>query len=148
MIAERIDAVYQQVLRRWQGSPIGEPLTSVPFPGAQANHCHDNAAAFVSTHGGTVVHGFLIEHPDSWHGIFVRPHSVVRDEHGQLRDPTLSTKQLVGQVFLPHDVEPAADFLVLAHAAAERWMPIGDPPTIDWASFHRSQTDPDVEGPF
>lgn len=88
------------VVARWHRDRRGEPLTSLAFDGAVPAQCHANAAAFVASHGGEVVHGFLVQHPQDWPMVWVIAHSVVRTEAG-LADVTLPADQLRWLGFFP-----------------------------------------------
>ena len=89
------------VLTQWQVNHRGSPLRSVPYADAQEARCHENAAAYVCNHGGTLVPGFLVEHIVGANWIYVRAHSVVR-RNGELIDPPLSTQQLKAQAFIEY----------------------------------------------
>lgn len=89
------------VLTQWQANHRGSPLRSVPYADAQESRCHENAAAYVRDHGGTVVTGFLVEHIVDADWIYIRAHSVVRRDW-ELVDPTLSSEQLKMQAFIEY----------------------------------------------
>lgn len=94
-----------EVLAHWQAVRKGTPLRSVPFAAAQETECHDNAAAYVRAYGGEVVAGFLVEHAADADWVYVRAHSVIRQD-GDPIDPTLSPEQLRNQAFFEHIYSP------------------------------------------
>lgn len=100
--SERDIAVASDVIARWRINRDGIPVQSVFFTAAEESRCHDNAAAYAAIHGGEVVPGFLVEHPMGADWVYVRAHSVVR-QNGALVDPTLDSDQLRGHVFLEHN---------------------------------------------
>ncbi|MBM7129367.1 hypothetical protein [Dyella mobilis] len=116
-----------QVVSRWRENRAGLPLVSVPFPDAQEAQCHANAERYVALHGGEVVRGWLIQHPDSWPQVYVRTHSVVRrlDGSASLVDPTLAARDLRGQAFFDH-VGDAEVFDAIKLAYAELLLPLPD----------------------
>jgi len=99
--------VLADVARRWKSNRQGLPLRAEPFAGAVATQCHDNAAKYVERHGGTVVPGWLVEHPENWPMVYVYSHSVVRLDSGLLVDPTLPAEKLRTLAFIEHDASMA-----------------------------------------
>lgn len=131
--------VINEVVARWRASPSGRPVRHVPFPNARQGECHANAAAYVSEHGGHVVHGFLLHQGSPWL-VYVRAHSVVRLGDGDLIDPTLTDLARTGHAYLEH-IGPADLFLNNAKAWAEVPVAIGEVP--DLLVNHRWDDPPD-----
>lgn len=115
-------AAVDAAVARWHQDRRGELLSSVPFPDAQPAKCHDNAAAYVAQHGGTVVHGFLVQHPSNWTLVWVMPHSVVWTGT-ELIDVTLAEEQLRGLGFFPLDLD-VGDFETLAKQYPRESRPV------------------------
>ena len=99
-------AVVDAVVARWHQDRQGEPLTCVAFDQAVPAQCHANADAYVAVHGGLVVRGFYVQHPQDWTMVWVTPHSVVRTDQG-LIDVTLKPVELVGLAFFSIEGGPA-----------------------------------------
>jgi len=93
-------AAVDATVERWRHDRLGESLTCQTFDAGVPAHCHANAAAYVTSHEGEVVHGFLVLHPQDWTEVMVMAHSVVRTATG-LVDVSLSLSQLQGHAFFP-----------------------------------------------
>lgn len=100
MSEQAYKASVDAAVARWRQDRRGVPMTCLAFDAAVPGHCHENAAAYVAKHGGEVVRGFLVMHPDGWRMVWVMPHSVVRTETG-LVDVTLPADQLRWLGFYP-----------------------------------------------
>lgn len=98
MTEQEFLAAVNDAVKRWADDRSGERLIVQPFDQAHEAQCHTNAEAFRSQFGGEVVHGFLIQHPDSWPTVWVIAHSVVRGNAG-LMDVTLNPLKLQGLGF-------------------------------------------------
>lgn len=102
MTEQEYMAAVDAAVTRWRQDRAGEPLTCLFYAEALPAHCHDNAATHVSRHGGQVVHGFLVQHPQDWPMVWVMAHSVVRADQG-LMDITLKQADLAGLAFFEID---------------------------------------------
>lgn len=118
--------VISGVVAQWQASPTGRPLHQALFQRAREGECHSNAAAYVAEHGGHLVHGFLLHQGAPWF-VYVRAHSVVRLDDGDLVDPTLTDLARIGQTYFEY-VGSADLFLNNAKAWAEVSVAIGEVP--------------------
>lgn len=106
MTEQEYMAAVDAAVARWHQDRKGEPLTCVAFDQAVPAHCHENAAAYVAQHGGEVVRGFYVQHPQDWTMVWAIAHSVVRTDHW-LIDITLAPADTVGLEFFPIDGDPA-----------------------------------------
>ena len=118
--------VISGVVAQWQASPIGRPLHQVLFQRVREGEYHSNAAAYVAEHGGHVVRGFLLHQGASWF-VYVRAHSVVRLDDGDLVDLTLTDLARIGHIYFEY-VGPTDLFLNNAKAWAEVSVAIGGGP--------------------
>lgn len=98
MTEQQFLAAVDEAVTRWFHDRGGESLSCIAFDQAVPAQCHANADAFVAQHGGEVVRGFLIQHPDGWPTVWVMAHSVVRTSDC-LVDVTLEPAQLRGLAF-------------------------------------------------
>lgn len=98
-------AAVTETVARWHQDRQGEPLMCQAFKDAVPAQCHANAAAYVAQHGGQVVRGFYVQHPQDWTMVWVIAHSVVRTVQG-LIDVTLAPASTVGLAFFPIEGDP------------------------------------------